>query len=290
MSNNQTKIIFAPTWGLSTNDLLNIYNKQTPKKDGVWNQLVGTDNISEADYIIVQDDTTENVDLNKVIFFGTEPNHVLSKNVSLKWRNSFRFFHHEFQNAWLPYQWWVDMDFDLDHTQVPKDKKFSIIDSGKTAYAGHVKRLQFINDFINKYPNEAEIWGTVCGKYSNTPPFRTELPHRVKNDGLLPYRYTLSIENGVTDTYFSEKFNDAILCYTMPIYYGCRNMHKFFPEGSYVHIDIDDPNAMDRVVDIVNSDIREQNMDKIIEARNLLLYKYNIWPTIDLAINEGKLL
>lgn len=288
MINKKNKIYFASTWGLTPSELLDIYTKQTINRNGVWNNLIGTTNLQEADYIIVQDDTTESIDTSKVIFLGTEANHIIPKEISLKWKNSYKFFHHEFKNCWLPYQWWVDVDFDLDYTDLIKNKKFSIIDSGKYMYPGHKKRLKFINDFLNKYPNESEVWGTVCGKYTGIPPFKRELPDRIKNEGLLPYRYTLAIENGITDFYFSEKFCDAILCYTMPIYYGCKNIHKFFPEGSYVNIDINDKNAMERIVDVVNSDIREQNIEKIKEARHLLLYKYNVWPTIEAAIQTDK--
>ena len=84
-----SKVYFASNWGISSKELLDFYKRQTPGCKGVWDGLEGTKNIDEADYIIVQDNTTEDVDIGKVIFFGREPRHVMSSQSSMKWQNSF---------------------------------------------------------------------------------------------------------------------------------------------------------------------------------------------------------
>lgn len=53
-------------------------------------------------------------------------------------------------------------------------------------------------------------------------------PFAEKSDGLAPFRYSLVIENTREPNYFSEKLVDAILCQTVPIYWGCPNIGDFF--------------------------------------------------------------
>ncbi len=49
-----------------------------------------------------------------------------------------------------------------------------------------------------------------------------------KLEGLAPYRYTIVIENGRMDYYFTEKLIDALVTGTVPIYWGCPDIGRFF--------------------------------------------------------------
>ena len=70
----------------------------------------------------------------------------------------------------------------------------------------------------------------------------------------------------------------------MPIYWGCTNLSEYLPENSYVQIDIEDPNAAYHVSRIIESDLREANIDAIAEARERILDRYQIWPTVQDSI------
>ncbi len=98
--------------------------------------------------------------------------------------------------------------------------------------------------------------------------------------------HSLVIENGSTDYYFSEKISDSLMCWTMPIYYGCKQIHKFLPEGSYINIDINSTNVTKTIKDIIDSNYAEKNIENLKKARTLIMNKYNIWPTIEKAINK----
>jgi len=134
------------------------------------------------------------------------------------------------------------------------------------------------------------VWGGITLGKENKGAFKTKLPPKDKKEGLLPYKYSLGIENGSLPYYFTEKIADPLLCWSMPIYWGCKNIHKFLPEGSYVNIDVDDPHVVDKIIEIIKSDLREQNIDKIKEARELILERYNIWETVYLSIKHNNLL
>lgn len=50
--------------------------------------------------------------------------------------------------------------------------------------------------------------------------------------GLAPYRYSVVIESGRTDFYFTEKLIDCLSVGTVPIYWGCPSIDRFFnPDG-----------------------------------------------------------
>jgi hypothetical protein len=79
---------------------------------------------------------------------------------------------------------------------------------------------------------------------------------------------------------------------TLPIYSGCKQIEKFLPKGSYISFDDSKgvEYAAEQIIEISKSNFREDNIENLKEARELMMKKYNIWPTIHKAINEGKLL
>jgi hypothetical protein len=96
-----------------------------------------------------------------------------------------------------------------------------------------------------------------------------------KLDGLLPYHYSVAIENCSIPHYFTEKINDCFLSYTIPIYYGCTNLERYFPENSYVRIDISKPaSAIRKIKDLLLFDDRSKRMNALLEARDLVLNHY----------------
>jgi hypothetical protein len=273
------KIYITSNWGLDHEKFMNYLKKQTPGNKGVWDNIELTYKMEDADFIVVQDDSDQGIiDFKKVIFFGREPKHI--KYRCWDKEKCFKVFHHENSNSWLPQTWWIGLIYDdLINLKYMKTRNLSIIDSGKKQRGGHITRFNFINSLIKKYPNEFDVFGKINGLI---------LPERDKSKALLDYRYSLSIENGRTDYYFSEKFVDPILCLTMPIYYGCKKIDKFFPKGSYYNIDITKKGAEQEIYELINSDYAQENLEQLLEARDLVLNKYNIWPTIKMAIEDKR--
>lgn len=277
------KVYFAATpWASSSEQLANFIH-QTPNNTGIWSNIQAVSNQKEADFVIVMDRSMEPVDLKKVIFFGREPKHV--HGAYSEWHMPcFGNYHHEMGNSWLAMTWWTKVPFnELINLSPVKEKLISVIDSGKRVTTYHSYRLDLIKSLMKKLKNDLDCYGNIV----NNP-----LPSRDKTKGLEKYRYNLAIENGRTDLYFSEKFCDPLLFLTMPIYSGCKKIDKFFPKDSYVLIDDEKPNDynVEKIKEVIGSDIREQNIEAIKEARHLVLYKYNIWSTIDLAVNTGRIL
>ena len=89
------------------------------------------------------------------------------------------------------------------------------------------------------------------------------------------------------EDFFGTQFTDSILRWTVPFYGGGANLSKFFPEKSFIKINPSDLSEVDRVKSIIeNNDDYKDRIDALCEARELILNKYNIWPTIKNIINE----
>lgn len=113
---------------------------------------------------------------------------------------------------------WINRE---DWTTYIKDKNISIFASNKNFAPGHQLRHQIIN--ILKQKNIIDVYGTGYN------------PVKYKLDGLKNYRFSISIENCRVDHYFTEKLIDCFATYTIPIYWGCPEINKFFnPEGMYI--------------------------------------------------------
>lgn len=109
---------------------------------------------------------------------------------------------------------WRDLD-------VTKTKSCSLIASAKRDLVGHQLRHSLI-DWVRETGVDVDIMG------------RGYMPFDEKSDGLAPYRYSIVIENVRERNYFSEKLTDAILCATVPIYWGCPNIGDFMDTSGMV--------------------------------------------------------
>ncbi|MER9007650.1 MULTISPECIES: glycosyltransferase family 10 [unclassified Mesorhizobium] len=96
-----------------------------------------------------------------------------------------------------------------------------------------------------------------------------------KWNALAPYRYSIAFENTRADYYFTEKLMDCFVAETMPIYYGSPAITRFFPSDSMVLIDPEDKNVIQKIQEIINSDLWKERRGAIREAKRLVLEKYN---------------
>lgn len=146
---------------------------------------------------------------------------------------------------------------------VPEKKAaMSCIASKLQQFKGHRLRHNFINS-LRKEITSIEFFGKGSNYIAD------------KMDGLLPYRYSIAIENTSEPYYFTEKITDCFLAYTVPVYYGCTNIENYFPGKSFIHIDIEDPvKAVRTIREIIEKDDWQERVSALQEARELVLNKY----------------
>lgn len=164
--------------------------------------------------------------------------------------------------------WHVNRSYDfLHHCTIPKkERDLSWITSNIDVLPGHRRRLRFLEKIQGNI--EFDLYGRGFRYIED------------KWDGLAPYRYSLAVENFSNSYYWSEKLADCFLAWTMPIYYGCTQISKYFPKESMVCIDIDDPQGIDKIKDTIASNRWSQNIDAIEHARQLVLESYQLFPFV----------
>ncbi len=158
-----------------------------------------------------------------------------------------------------------------------KTDEVSWVTSSASSKEGHRLRMAFL-EFLNSKQFPLRLFG------------RGFNPIDDKFDGIYPYKYSIAVENYSCNDYWTEKIADCLLSWTLPFYYGAKNIQKFLPEGSMVHID---PAKPEESLDIINAAISEdlwaKRLDAIREARELILEKYQFFPAIARKIEEMKL-
>jgi hypothetical protein len=137
----------------------------------------------------------------------------------------------------------------------PKEKSCSYIASNK-AYTNlqkfRVELLQHFYDHQEKYDLD------LFGRGHNPLP---ELEERGKLYGLVPYRFSIAIENLQTDHYFSEKLLDCFLTGTIPIYYGARKVSEYFdPNGMIVFNDL---TSLEYILESLSEDLYNSKLEAI---------------------------
>jgi len=284
-------IVFLNDWGEGSKDVLARYSKQTPSNSGIWGSIRGVDRMEEADYYVVFDGFEEylstRIDWSRVLYFQREPTFIkplfsgkeIPENV---------FYVGTYDNSYCLPTWWIEKSFDeLSSLPYPnKTKKISSITSGKRGYHTYEKRINFLSDFTSRYP-EIDIYGRGSSFFGES--WRGELNYngKCKFKGLVPYEYTVVLENTYQPNTWSEKPADAILSWSFPIYSGDTEYYKYFPKESYYNLELDNFSFRD-IIDFIKEPPSLEQIQALSEARNLLLYKWNPWAEIERIISERK--
>jgi hypothetical protein len=131
------KVYFAPNWGLTSEQMVNDYIKQTPKELGVWDDITYTLNPDEADYLIIQDSCDFNLmnkfPINKRLYFSRE---ALTPNIIDSYRNQVVNCSFWDEQSILWTKWWYPnkssgginktYDYLLNEKPIIKDKNLTI--------------------------------------------------------------------------------------------------------------------------------------------------------------------
>jgi hypothetical protein len=197
-----------------------------------------------------------------VIAPGNKPltTHRLEQNYCLPW-----FAGVNFQNldTALGYDYFKTMEIPI------KDTKISIVTSTKASTEYHRKRLAFIEILKQKIPDRIELYG------------RGFKPIDDKKDALLSHKYHLALENGGGRFSWSEKLADPLLCWSLPFYVGCSNVHEELPADCIVPLDLNLPEAaINLMMQAQEDDLWSQRHTAIDTARQLLLEKFNTMALI----------
>jgi len=277
MKSKLTKTAFFTQGARSTANVLNRFKKQTPGLNGRWGKIVGVESIEEADYLVVWGNRPpSNYNPQKIIQIQREPKFIEEFRPI---KNAAHII--DYAREYHVVSWWVSPSFDelAEKKYRNKDKKCSVISSAKWGNRNSI--LKNLNKIMP--PGLIDFYGRDLGKVISGKSYKGPLKN--KYNGLIDYTYSIAIENSAQENYFTEKIADCFLSWTMPIYWGCPNISKYFPEDSYYKLD---PSRLEDVIEIIQKPIEEKNIIALKKARELILYEYNVWPTLDRVIQGIK--
>jgi glycosyltransferase involved in cell wall biosynthesis len=135
-----------------------------------------------------------------------------------------------------------------------KSKLLSVISSNKIMSEGHVFRLQTLQHLYNNTKTPIDFYGqTMHSHYLRG--ILKDIDGKI--DGLRDYMFSIAIENGVCENYFTEKILDCFLTGTIPIYHGCPNISDFFDVRGIIIFD-----TQEELVNIVDSLTEKDYIDR----------------------------
>ena len=130
------KIYFAPTPWSSSSQVLEDYRYQTPGNSGIWEDIVATTNLEDAEYLVIQDETSDKslydkFPPNKRLYFNREALSVgILNNHPIENYKRFSFWD---GSGYLPTRWWygpnwssggINLDYDkLVNLDMPEKTK-----------------------------------------------------------------------------------------------------------------------------------------------------------------------
>lgn len=167
-----------------------------------------------------------------------------------------------FYHDLVPYQF-----FDAA-TVIKKERKLSMIVSYLNKPVGiYNKRMGLLNKILDS-DLDIDIYGKRLEIEDRR--FRGWLEH--KFIGLLPYEYSIAIENSNEWNYVTEKFVDCALCRTIPIYNGAPNINDIYDKRYIRAIDLDSPTIIEDIKKIIKEPAPLSTRNKDIYFNHYNLY------------------
>jgi hypothetical protein len=291
-------IYFAPTPWSTSPQVLEDYRFQTPNNLGQWEDIRAVLNPNDAEYLIIQDETNNIELLNKFepkkrLYFNREALSVgILNNINKSDYNLFSFWN---GSGYLPVRWWYGTNIqaseqgyggisktydELNNLEpIEKTKNICCILSNKTQNEGHRLRKTFTEKYLEKY--NLDLFGSVSFRNSN-------IPNNDKFSALKDYKYCLGFDNqDFIDDFIGTQFTDSILSFTVPIFWCGTDLSKYYPKGSFIQFNARDFNEIDRIKEIISKDDYYKRLPALKEARDMILNKYNFWPTIKKIIDTN---
>lgn len=116
-----------------------------------------------------------------------------------------------------------------------KTKLVSMMASAKNETIGHKHRLAI----AAKYKSQLDLFGGAHGSPRIGAMNATSQGHLDKTDGIVPYMFSVVVENAQYGDYFTEKITDCFASFTIPIYWGCPTISEYFDRDGIIILDDD---------------------------------------------------
>lgn len=190
-----------------------------------------------------------------------------------------------------------DWNLDIKNTNYKKNKIISMI--VRKSYESHLsfaynrKNFELIYELRTKLGESLskndtiDIYGTFWE--NNHKNLKGEVWN--KHVGLDDYKFSICCENTIQKNYISEKFWDAVLTDTIPIYLGCSNIDEYIPSDCYINLTgLSVEDMILRINEIINNsdDYYNRYNQKISHLKQEFFKNpnFNLWEKIKQLIQE----
>ena len=160
-----------------------------------------------------------------------------------------------------------------------KSKLMSIMVSHKKYTPGHQYR-HILTQYILTHNLPIDIWGNGADFYKRQFPNYKNIKGAFKlmEEMCKDYLFTIAIENTSHDHYFTEKIINPFINNTIPIYWGCRKIEKYFPKHT-----IQLSGNITKDIVIINNILNNPNtyLEKYKIDQEMVLNKVNLIKNIE---------
>ena len=119
------------------------------------------------------------------------------------------------------YKWVPAQGFWIKEPKIyKKSKMISMISSNKSMCEGHRLRL----DWVDRIGDQVDLYGRGLNEID------------LKEEGLCDYMFSVAIENGQYETYFTEKLLDCFATGTIPVYLGAPDIGDHFNKDGIIDL------------------------------------------------------
>lgn len=165
----------------------------------------------------------------------------------------------------------ITLTYDALHAAPPPTKDLLISAACSNKQMGHTlhrARYDFVQAVKTAIP-ELGVFGHGMKEMND------------KAESLDRYRYHLALENHWAPHHITEKLTDAYLGGALPFYFGAPNAADYFPEDSFIPIDIRKPAES---IAIIQQAIADNEFDKrqaaLAEAKRRVLDEHNLFVVL----------
>lgn len=132
------------------------------------------------------------------------------------------------------------------------------------------KRMCFLRQFTEKYPNQINIYGGGWSKKEIRNIEKVYMGKAVdKEEVLSNYKFCLCFENAIFPGYVTEKIFDAMLAGSIPIYCGALDIEKFIPKDCFINLN--DLNNIEKLYQFLTNMSELTYNQYLLQIKNYLL-------------------
>lgn len=274
--------------------------RQTPAGDGVWGDHVFTEHDVDSDWLVTAGDVTPDLETRvprsrRILFFPEPPEvHAFPPGYAGQFGWHVTPFAQKssaparvlYQHSALPWHYGIDMQarpprINLDwaalRRPVDKTATLSVIASDKRKTAQQRVRLDFVERLKERLGERVSHFG------------RGFTDMRDKAEAIAPFRYHIVLENNLIPHFWTEKLADAYLGLSFPIVAGGGALEAYFPEGSFVQIDLGNPDgAIAQIEALLARDPYDEVLPLLEEARRRVMEEHNLFAAVARIIAQSQ--